>query len=88
MLNLHSALTIVDAHSKIRLGFVDKKWILVGVGSSVCWRRRLFNLAEKIMPQLIQYRAKNGLVLKKLCRGSFFMYNGQNNKEPLNHNEY
>jgi hypothetical protein len=55
------------------LGFVDKKLILVGVGSSVCWRRRLFNLAEKIMPQFVQYRAKNVLRLKKLCSSGFFI---------------
>jgi hypothetical protein len=65
---------MVDVHSKIRLGFVDKKLILVGVGGFVCWRRRLFNLAEKIMPQFVQYRAKNALGLKKLYgRAIFFV---------------
>jgi hypothetical protein len=39
-------------------------------------------LAEKIMPQLIQYRAKNALGLKKLCAGIIFFVIPQETQIP------
>jgi hypothetical protein len=48
------------------LGFVDKQLILVGVGGFVCWRRRNFSFAEKIMPQMALYRFQNDFCTKKL----------------------